>query len=339
MNYARRIMASPVLYSCCSGYNFYFPDDRRSGEVFLKSKRVVLHVKTKELFYITPFPDDLNKEAELNYWVELIRKPPDLKHYIWPVDVIALPDSSGDTGYALVFPIRALPVFENISTLLANDLQAGWNMPWVQKLIANLLEAWCHFAGSNYAYHEFSADKMFYQKESFNVMFDFSFSTQKTENLYDTCFVNKKRITPDYADSYFYIDARKSLMDLASDYYSMAVILFKLMVGRLPYQGKVMEHEPNANELEHKNWLKIYHKNPYFIFDSGDETNHIGGDTGFAKDEMFVDRWNELPEQIRTMFHNVFQTANVLRSADNLIFYSPQAWKEALFGDEEVNKR
>jgi len=33
------------------------------------------------------------------------------------------------------------------------------------------------------------------------------------------------------------------------------------------------------------------------------------------------------------MFHNVFQTANVLRTSDNLIFYSPSEWKDALFGE------
>jgi ribosomal protein L7/L12 len=333
LNYTKKIDASRMLYSCCSGYNFYFWQYRRSCEVFRKRKSIIQHVKTEEYFYITPFPDDLNNDVDLNYWVELIRKPVDLKHYIWPVDIITLPDSAGNAIYALVFPIRALPVFENISTLLTNEIQAGWNMQWVQKLIANLLDAWCHFDDSKYAYHEFSVDNMFYQKENFNVMFDFSFSTHKTENLYDTRPVSKERITPDYTDSYYYLDTRNSLMDLASDYYSIAVILFKLMIGILPYQGKVMEHEPNTSELEHKNWLRIYHKNTYFIFDLEDETNHIGGETGFAKDEIFVGRWKELPEHIRNMFHNVFQTANVLRTANNLIFYSPHQWKEALFGE------
>jgi large subunit ribosomal protein L7/L12 len=324
--------AFPMLYSCCSGYNFYFADNRRPYEVFHKNKNILQHVKTEKYFYSTPFPDDLNNDAELTDWVALIRKPVDLKHYIWPVDVVALYDPSGRPRYALVFPIRALPVFESISALLANDLHAGWQRPWVKKFVENLLEAWCRFDDSRYAYHEFSLDNMFYQKETFATMFDFSFSTQKVASLYDTRPVSKKRITPDYADSYYYVDTRNSLMDLASDYYSIAVILFKLLVGRLPYQGKVMEHEPNANEQEHKNWLRIYHKNTYFIFDQRDETNHIGGETGFAKDETFVDRWNELPESVRNMFHNVFQTANVLRTADNLHFYSPHAWRDALFG-------
>jgi hypothetical protein len=334
LNYAKKIENAAVLYSCCSGYNFYFPVSHRPREVFGKSKKIIQHVKTEEVFYITEFPDDLNNDIELNYWVELIRKPVDLKHYIWPVDVIITDETPKKTTYALVFPIRALPAFENITTLLSNDMQAGWDKAWVKMFVSNLLDAWCNFDDSKYAYHEFSGGNMFYQKENYNVMFDFSFSTQRVDDLFGTRHVSEKRVMPDYADSYYYTDSRKSLMDLASDYYSIAVILFKLLVGRLPYQGKVMEHEPNATELEHDSWVRVYHKNAYFIFDERDDTNRIGGETGFAKDEMYVERWNALPRHIRHMFHNVFQTANVMRSADNLIFYSPKQWKEALYGGD-----
>lgn len=331
MNYAKLIDSATVLYSCCSGYNFYFWDNRRNCEVFQKIRSVVLHVKREDEFYIIPFPDDL-REIHLADWVELIRKPVDLKHYIWPVDIIALPDSANANRYALVFPMRSQPEYGHLSDLLADDKQLGWDRPWVKRFIENLLEAWRRFDNSRYAYHEFSADNMFYQKDSFDVMFDFSFSTHKTESLFDAITVNRKRITPDFADSFYYTDERQNRMDLASDYYSMAVILFKLMIGLLPYQGSVIEHEPNINELEHKNWLRVYHRNPYFIFDVADSTNHIGGETGFAKDDIFVERWESLSQPVRNMFQNVFRTANVLRAADELAFYSPQQWTEALFG-------
>ena len=346
MNYINGFENAPILYSCCSGYNFYFSDGNQTREVFNKRKRIIRHVKTGAYFYITPFPDDLNSNFELDYWTQLIQNPVDFKHYIWPVDVVALPTDDGEAKkYALVFALRAMPVFETISGLFSDDKQVYWsdsntnNMrfggdkKWVQDLTFNLLNAWCHFDDSNYAYHEFSFDNIFYRSENYDVMFDFSFSTQKTDELYKTHYVNKKRIVPDFADSYYYLENRYSLMDLASDYYSMAVILFKLLIGRLPYHGKVMANEPNSDKGEHKNWLKIYHKNTYFIFDEKDYTNRIGGEKGFASDEVFVDRWNNLPIHIRNMFHNVFQNANVLRTADELIFYSPKQWKEALFGE------
>jgi len=221
LNYAKRIDSSPLYYSCCSGYNFYFSDDHRPFAIFRKPKKIIQHVKTEREFYITPFPDDLNNDFELNYWIELIRKPVALEHYIWPVDVVVLPepqDKKSHAKYALVFPIRALLVFEPISALLAGDFQVGWDKEWVRTFVFNLLSAWRHFDESKYAYHEFSAENMFYHRGSYEVMFDFSFSTQKTDGLFQTQAVNKDRITPDYADSYYYADNRNSLMDLASDY-------------------------------------------------------------------------------------------------------------------------
>jgi len=171
---------------------------------------------------------------------------------------------------------------------------------------------------------------MFFRKNDFRVMFDFSFSIQRASSLYDAWHVSPERVAPDFADSYYYNDARKSKMDLASDYYSIAVILFKLLVGKLPYHGKVMEHEPDCGALEHSNWMGVYHKNTYFIFDPEDDTNHIGGETGFANDEAFVDRWNSLPGRTRGMFIDVFRASNVQRSAGNLVFYPPWEWREAL---------
>lgn len=322
------------LYSCCSGYNFYLPVNRRSYEAFGKKKTIIKHIKTEKEFYITELPDDLNNNFMLQSWVDLIRRPVKLKHYIWPVDLIKIPKQDETIKYALVFPLRELSAYESISKLLSDDKQAGWTKDWVRKIISQLLIAWCHFDRSKYAYHEFSIENMFFEKDNFNVMFDFSFSTHKADGLFSAKFVNKKRITPDYADSYYYNHGRQSQMDLASDYYSIAVILFKLLIGILPYQGRVMEHEPNSNAHEHDNWIHVYHNNPYFVFDEQDQTNHIGGDSGFARDQMFVDRWNELPVHVRNMFHNIFQAANVLRVADQLLFYSPQEWKDALFGEK-----
>lgn len=286
-------------------------------------------MKTGDLFYITEFPEDFNRNFKLDYWVKLIRKPVDFKHFIWPVDVVRL--ISGK--YALVFPLRATPSYDNFTNVLSKDINLGWDKQWVKELTANFLTALGNFSAQKYAYHEFSDSNMFYRKDNYDVMFDFSFSTQHTEDLFDTEYVNEERITADYADSYYYIDTRRHQMDLASDYYSVAVLLFKLFIGRLPYQGAVMEAEPNATAQEHENWLKVYHKNTFFMFDEKDDTNHIGGETGFAKDEMYVERWEALPCHIRNMFHNVFQNANVLRRSKDLFFYSPKQWSNALFGD------
>ena len=320
------------LYSLTSGYNFYELASREKYTIFGKAKNVIRHIKTGDLFYITEFSGEQAKQSNAYSWISLICKPVDLKHFIWPVDIISWQDNN-TTEYALVFPLRAMPTFSKLSDVLSDDEHLGWRQGWVKELVANFLNAWSNFDSSGYAYHEFSEKNMFYQNDTHDVMFDFSFSTHKAKSIYDTQYIPSDRITPEYADSLYYAEARHSEMDLASDYYSIAVILFKLLIGRLPYQGTVMEHEPDSTPKEHENWLGIYHNNPYFIFDEQDDTNRIGGDSGFAKDEVYVERWNALPQHVRNMFHNVFQTANVMRTAGILMFYSPEQWREALFGN------
>lgn len=318
------------LYSLSSGYNFYEWMGHEKCTIFEKPKSVIRHIKTGELFYITELRGAVAKQFNLHFWISLIRRPADLKYFIWPVDIISW-EKDNVAIYALVFPLRAMPKYKKLNEVLSDDQHLGWHQERVKKLVSDFLDAWSGFDLRGYAYHEFSEQNMFYQPDTLNVMFDFSFSTHEVKTLYDAQPIVPDVIMPEYADSLYYSENRQAKMDLASDYYSIAVILFKLLIGRLPYQGAVMEHEPDSTPKEHENWLRIYHNNPYFIFDENDETNRIGGDFGFAKDEIYVKRWNELSQSVRNMFHNVLQTANVLRTTETFIFYSPEQWKEALF--------
>lgn len=324
-----------VLYSVCSGFNFYQQVAGQKCSVFGKSKNIVQHVKTGDLFYLSELPQFMTKRFKMNFWTSLIRRPVDLEHFIWPVDIVSMPDVNS-SPYAMVFPVRARPAYNKLTDALSDVENLGWQQEWVRKLIADFLDAWCNFEMSPYAYHEFSEQNMFWYKEKISskchVLFDFSFSTHGVRDMYTLGPVESNRITPEYADSLYYENGQLS-MDRASDYYSIAVILFKLLIGRLPYQGAVVEHEQNATETEHANWIRIYHENPYFIFDEQDDINRIGGISGFSSDRVYVKRWEELPRSVRNMFHNVFQTANVRRTANELFFYSPTEWRNALFNN------
>lgn len=327
LNYIKNVDDLHIFFSLHGGYNYYVKSTENKYTFFQKSRSVITHVKTGAQFYVAELPNYLDQELNIDHWIELISSPVDLTHYLWPVDVIRFEYDQA----ALVFPLRAMPVYSSFKEALSNDINLGWDKQWVKALARNFLNAMDGYFKHSYTYHEFSYDNMFYRADNYDVMFDFSLSTHNVNGLFDSHKVSPERIMPDHADSFYYSKERAAHMDLASDYYSIAVILFKLLVGRLPYQGTVMESEPNATALEHESWLKLYHKNTFFIFDANDDTNRIGGDTGFANDEIFVARWMELPEHVRSMFQNVFQYANVMRVSDNLIFYSPREWLSALF--------
>ncbi len=325
-----------VYYSLCSGYNFYVLASRQKYKIFGKEKNVIQHIKTGEYFYVSEFPEDLNRTFDLNYWVKLIRNPVDLKHFIWPVDVIEWDATDkNNVKYALVFPNRALPVYDDFANTLKNGMDVNFDVPWVRKIIKDFLDAWCNFHSKGYAYHAFSKGNMFYNRDKMEVMFDFSFLTQRTDTLYEKKFINPEYITPDYADPYYYYKHNANQMDLASDYYTVAVFLFKLLIGRLPYEGKVFDNVANTTETEHNTWIKRYHKNSYFIFDTKDDTNRIGGEFGFADELVYENRWLGLSENVRNMFHNVFQTANALRTTEELYYYTPKQWLDALFGETD----
>jgi hypothetical protein len=117
-------------------------------------------------------------------------------------------------------------------------------------------------------------------------------------------------------------------MDLASDYYTMAVILFRLAVGRLPYAGSAMDGIANDTPSQHSDWIKKYHQHPNFIFDPDDDYNEIGD---FGHEEIYLSRWNALSDELRAMFTAVLRKSNSWRESPQteLTFHAPDAWARA----------
>jgi len=319
--------SSPILFSCSSGYNFYTHNHSQIN-IFNKSRNIIRHIKSEELFYYIEFPTDFSNKIDLDFWIQIIRKPPNMHNFIWPSDIVQLPGSTNKScPFALVFSVKSFSDYQNFHTIINNESNLDWQNIIIKKIIRNLLDTFIDFYRLNYAFHEFNINNISYQKNNLNILFDFSFSIQNLKNLYDKVIVNEKQINPDFADSYYYRVERSNYMDLASDYFSIASILFKLMIGRLPYQGSILDDVVNGNEKDHQNWIKTYHKNPIFIFDETDISNHIGD---FSHEEIFYGKWMKLPNNIKKMFSEVFATKNVLRKTEKLIFYSPNEWKVAL---------
>ena len=118
MSNKKKAAELPVFHSLCSGYNFYTLSDAGTCQVFGKDKSIIRHVKTDEYFYVTPFPNDKMYGLDVNYWIDLVRNPVDLGHFIWPVDLIVLEGSSNVA--ALVFPLRALPAVSDMKEVLTD---------------------------------------------------------------------------------------------------------------------------------------------------------------------------------------------------------------------------
>jgi len=309
-------------------------------KIFGKNSVQVRHSRNGRYFYTKPLPPDHQREFVLEKWIKLIKTSSGvdkIKNYVWPVDIVDLRQTLDDYGakYALLFPLREdLGGYESIGSMLSNlainarflDLEV--NLEANIKLAKNLIKAWYDFDDCKYAYHEFSFFNMLINMEN-EVMFDFSFSAHEYKEKTDGVIVHMNRIHPDYTDTYYF--QRKSMeMDVISDYFSMAVILFRLLIGCLPYQGRLLEGLHNLTAKDHSDWVKQYHKNPIFIFDSNEDLNRI---SSTANPEKYEERWERLSPLAKGMFSAIFNTDNVMRKSSPKTlpkFYTPQDWKNLL---------
>ena len=335
MHHTFEMKQSTLIYSLASGYNFYYYNSAERGHVLREREFILHHGKQKRRYYAEILPNDIAEKFCHNHWISLIRKPVDTRNHLWPVDIVKI---NGED--ALVFPYRSeLDKFRTINEsggspnekLLSNlvedsNYHMGLDEPKNLRFIKGFLSALCRFEKFCYAYHEFTYCNIYIHEDTNEVMFDFSYSTYPATDFLDGSKVAESRINPDYADVFYYHKTTKTL-DLASDYFSVAAILFKLLIGILPYQGCLLEGEYNRTEEDHDSWIKLYHKNPVFIFDPVDKRNEISETLG---PDAYLDRWERLGTQLKQMFTDVFTTDNALRKTKDPIFYPPSKWQEAL---------
>lgn len=91
------------------------------------------------------------------------------------------------------------------------------------------------------------------------------------------------------------------------DYFSLFILLFYVLVGRFPYDGRLMGELSFDTEAEQEYWNNEYRKRAIFIFDPDHDDNSIGT---FAHERKHVDAWKNLSEDVRKLFILVFKKNN-----------------------------
>ncbi|MCL1902820.1 MAG: hypothetical protein FWF94_00190 [Oscillospiraceae bacterium] len=318
-------------FSMINSFNVYECESNRDTITLFGKKSLKLNnARSGKMFYTKPFPPEFLREFdnEKERWFNIIRNPINIKGYLWPADIIDLSGNSFKKDYALLMPLKSgLGGYESMCDSLTNTslTSADIDTEANAALVKSLIEAWCGLDGVNYLYHEFSFNNMFYNMDN-EVIFDFSFSAHEYSDLSDGARVSMSRINPDYTDVYYY-QIKSTKMDVISDYFSMAVILFRLLTGRLPYQGRLLEGVHNITKQDHSEWIRKYHRYPIFIFDENENVNRISSTEAYP--EKYVKRWLALHPVVRGMFAAVFKTDNALRQIPP-IFYTPHDWRNAL---------
>ena len=139
--------------------------------------------------------------------------------------------------------------------------------------------------------------------------------------------VSVKDISMEFAPPYIYGGSEYSGN---IDYFSICSILFRLMIGRLPYEGKglnsfgeVFDPIRDVDVAAHEYYFEHYHQYPKFIFDSEDNSNSLGP---MSENDLPKERWAELPDKIKEMFQE--SLSGYVQGKGHL--YSPGEWLVAL---------
>ena len=161
----------------------------------------------------------------------------------------------------------------------------------------------------------------------------------KSKSQYDK--VNSSDIAPEFAPPFIYNEERyNGFMSKKTDYYQITALLFRLLIGRLPYEGRdlmnygtVFDPQFDTDENAHKYYFQHYHQYPHFIFDTNDVSNSL---SSTADNDMPQERWKSLPDNVKSKFNEILcRNAAESGTYKNI---TPDAWLKAVSSLETENK-
>ncbi len=316
------------VFSCLSGYNFYTIMEKFTDETGRQKSKAVHDLNGTDVE--VRYDSKLSGQKDMQKWKYFIEHPIDISNILWPIDIIR----NDDEELGIVFRRRSFPPLKPLKILLYNEEKLDWRSPEIQKLILNILKLCQNIHEGGYAYHCFDIERMWFDPKNMNVVFDFSLSMARTYHN------AQREEKTDYVDvgieflPIWHELLAENHMTLEDDYYSITTMLFRLMIGRMPYQGRLMDGNGDMMNLlrdvdanAHVNMFRKYREQPVFIFDESDTRNAIGI---FLEEEEYIERWNSLPENVKKMFYEVLKGQNVKKDLKDRVSYSPAKWLEVL---------
>ena len=306
-------MLHSYLYSKLSGFNIYDVDlDSVNVDVPFPVKDIRADVGNGYVASVInchKIPLPLGKAA---WFANMIRNPVQQDLFEWPLDVVEV-DKDGSFYTCLVLkkneylgmkPIRELLYQPSMSEIL------DWRDPFILTVCKNIVSAMETLHSHGYIYNDFNIDNILYDPGTGKVLFKFNDSIRINGCRTKFDEVEREDISPEFAPPYIYDnDKYDRYLSFESDNYQLASILFRLMIGKLPYAGMdlmnygvVIDPFFDVDENAHAHYFEHYHEYPHFIFDENDKTNSL---SHTSASELPKERWKKLPDRVRQMFSGV----------------------------------
>ena len=336
------------IYSKLSGFNIYNVNLQDSDDIVISDHLMITDVRAKgEKDYLASviyMSDEAISDTKAAWFAEIIQNPVSKIFFEWPIDFIEIERSDEFVGclvyrndeYRHLKPIKDLLYQPSMSRVL------DWRNPFIITVCRDFLTAMSTLHSNGYIYNDFNINNILYNSDTGEVFLKFTHNLRKSgsKTQYDT--VDCLDISPEFAPPFVYkTDVYNGFMSKKTDYYQIAALLFRLMIGRLPYEGRdlmsygtVFDPEFDTDENAHKYYFQHYHQYPHFIFDVTDETNSL---SSTSDNDMPRERWNSLPESIRRMFSEVL-CQHAAEHAFSKSLPTPVAWLKAVSSLEVVRK-
>ena len=304
---------------------------------------VFLDVNTNEEFLVKT----IRRSEKEKQYQRAVFQPTGVENVFWPVDLLKISDTAvqapwmesafgiaEDEEYTgqeewmiALFPCRNYGVSKTVQDELSQFHKINWREQRIRSLILRILEGFqklneqgCLCLDLDFAH--------LYLRDDGSIFFSYSdllIAQNKAQRWGREGTLKKGEYPVEFAEPAL-VQGQYIPADLRMQNYGLAAMLFYLMIGRYPYDGPLMAGITDTNEIEHIHKFEVYHKNPVFIFDEQDTSNHLGE---FAADGRVMELWEELPATVRILFQKALGKTSALRTVPDQNA-SPKEWLDCL---------
>lgn len=227
--------------------------------------------------------------------------------FLWPL-FLTEKDRSGKFGY--IMELRP-PEYEELSQFLLAKVKFT-NVAIMITAASNICNGFRALHNKGYSYQDVNDGNFFINPKNGDVLI--CDNDNVSPNGQNTGIIGKCRyMAPEVVSG--------SKPNANSDRFSLSVILFLLLFGNHPLEGKAITSTPCMTEKHEK---KLYGEKAVFVFDPIDDSNRPV--RGIHKNVLT--RWDLYPEYVRKMFREAF-SKDVLANPDKRII--EKVWIEKVF--------
>ena len=276
-------------------------DTGGQGDVY----RVTYKGKSYAMKWYCVHEDDIIGGKQYNNIVKLMKKPKPHPSFIWP---IALTREENTTGNRFGFIMDLIPdnYFEMAGYLRANNKPKAVRFSDINSKVTaglNIVNAMRHLHMSGLSYKDLNPKNFAIDRNGKVIVCDI-------DNISvdgDPCTVKgmKGYMAPEIVRSGYKINPC-----LSTDYYSLAVVLYRLFFYDEPMEGKKWEEYPIQDDEVEEKLLSI---EPVFHHDPNNRTNRatkVYGPNNYIPDKPDGNRqptnWEWMPQDLKDMFIRVF---------------------------------